>query len=96
VLLALGAGLWLAVGLGFRLPAGGAAVGPPSPARALLLHALLAVPGAVLAAGFIALDQDRAAPAAYLAALAGAVAALGALTWLLRRTPQILNCFRGF
>lgn len=97
VLAALGLSLWLAVNLGFRLPLAPAVEAPTSGrAGRVLLRGLLAFPGAVLAAGFIVLDQDRAEPAAYAWALAGAVLALGMLTLGLRRLPQILNSFSGF
>ena len=62
----------------------------------LLASLLLAVPGAVVAARFIALDQDRASPWAYgSAALAGLVA-LGALAVLARRVPRIFSSFSTF
>jgi hypothetical protein len=100
VLTALGAGLWLAICLAFRLRA---PAEPPSAAtpttlvsRRIFWRLLLAVPGAALAAGFIMLDQDQAAPVAYLAALGAALLALGGLVALLRRAPVILNYLNYF
>jgi hypothetical protein len=95
VLTALGLGLWLAAVLGFRVARVEAAAAPPR-WQSLLLRLLLAAPGAVLAGGFIALDQDRAAPLTYVAALGGAWVTLGAVVLLLRRAPRILNSFQGF
>jgi hypothetical protein len=100
VLTALGAGLWLAISLVFRLRAPAAPPSVASPttllSRRLLWRLLLAVPGAILAAGFIMLDQDQASPTAYLAALGAALLALGALVGLLRRVPAILNYLNHF
>lgn len=100
VLTALGAGLWLAISLAFRLRvrADSPSVAAPTTllSRRILGSLLLAVPGAALAAGFIMLDQDQAAPAAYLAALGAALLALGVLVTLLRRAPRILNYLNYF
>lgn len=101
VLAGLGIALWLAASALFRLAPVGESGDRPSLAavpawRKLLPRLLLAAPGAVLAAGFIMLDQDRAEPVAYLAALAAALVALVALTLALRRLPQIFSSFRIF
>ena len=64
--------------------------------RRLFGGLLLTAPGALVAARFISLDQDRAAPVAY----AGAALVGGAALWLLgllaRRLPQIFSSFRAF
>jgi len=101
VLAGLGVALWLAASAVFRLAPPDESADRPSLAslpgwRRLLPRLLLAGPGAVLAAGFIMLDQDRAEPAAYLGALAAAVVVLVALTLALRRLPQIFSSFRIF
>jgi hypothetical protein len=93
--------LWLAANALFRLapraePPERPSL-PPVPAwRRQLPRLLLAAPGAVLAAGFIMLDQDRAEPVAYLEALAAALTTLVALTLAFRRLPQIFSSFRIF
>jgi hypothetical protein len=101
VLAGLGLALWLAANALFRLAPLAELPDrpslPPLPAwRPLLPRLLLAAPGAVLAAGFIMLDQERAEPAAYLGALAAALAALVALTLAFRRLPKIFSSFRIF
>jgi hypothetical protein len=101
VLAGLGLSLWLAACVVFRLAPAAEAGDRPSVAavpawRRLLPRLLLAGPGAVLAAGFIMLDQERAEPVLYLAALAAALVALLALTLALRRLPQIFSSFRIF
>ena len=101
ILVVLGAALWLSASLVFRpkpLPAEPAT--PPQSARELgrrlLLRLAFALPGALLAAAFISLDQDRAEPVAYLAAaLLGAVA-MGGLGLVARRLPQIFSSFSSF
>jgi hypothetical protein len=103
VLAALGAALWLTASIVWRPRAAPASEseeeGRARPKRRwqrLLAGLGLAVPGAVVAARFIALDQERAAPWAYgSAALAGLVA-LGALAVLARRAPRIFSSFSGF
>lgn len=101
VLSGLGLALWLAANALFRLapraePPERPSL-PPVPAwRRQLPRLLLAAPGAVLAAGFIMLDQDRAEPVAYLEALAAALTTLVALTLAFRRLPQIFSSFRIF
>jgi hypothetical protein len=98
VLLALGGALWLA-GVLLRAPSAGAA--RPSGRAALLLgglgRALLALPGALTAAVFISLDQDRAAPLTYVgAALAGVLASVLVVGVLARHVPQVFSIFRRF
>ena len=103
VLVALGAALWLAASLAWR-PRPLAPPDPTSPnprkprGRWLrwLAGLLFAVPGAVVAAGFISLDQDRAAPLAYGSAALLGLGALGALQLLARRLPQIFSSFAAF
>jgi hypothetical protein len=62
----------------------------------LLAHLLFAVPGAVVAACFISLDQDRAAPWAYGAAALLGLVALGGLRLLAQRVPRIFSSFSAF
>jgi hypothetical protein len=62
----------------------------------LLAYLLCAVPGALVAACFISLDQDRAAPLAYGSAALLGLAALGGLRLLNQRVPQIFGSFRAF
>jgi hypothetical protein len=57
---------------------------------------LFAVPGAVVAAAFISLDQDRAAPLAYGSAALLGLAALAGLRLLDRRVPRIFSSFSSF
>ena len=98
MLAALGAALWLAANLLWRplQPELGPTAGPLGPWKRLLGGLLLAVPGGLMAAGFITLDQDRTAPSVYgVAALAGALA-LWLLGLLARRLPQIFSSFRAF
>jgi len=96
ILSALGAALWLAANSLWR-PFGLAA---PStwgkPWRRLLGGLLLALPGAVVAAAFITLDQDRAAPFAYTSAAFFGIVALWLLGSLARRAPRIFGYFRDF
>ncbi len=105
ILSALGTALWLAASLGWwvrRRAAGDPANEPPSTEQRgglgmwLLGRTLVAVPGAVAAAGFISLDQDRAAPLAYGSAAVVGVAALVALSLLARRVPRIFSSFSAF
>jgi hypothetical protein len=100
ILLALGSALWLASLLTLRAPTEPTAT-PSSPSARRALRAvgwlLLALPGALCAAVFVSLDQERAEPVSYLgAALLGALTAsvLGGV--LVRRLPQIFNHFRVF
>jgi hypothetical protein len=100
ILLTLGGALWLAGVLLVRAPSA-VGVGPvPSrwaPAIAWLSRALLALPGALTASVCIALDQDRAAPFAYVGAGLAGVAALALVVGVIaRRLPQMFNSFRGF
>jgi hypothetical protein len=98
ILAALGAALWLAASLLWR-PLGsepGQATGRGRWWRRLAGGLLLASPGAVVAAGFISLDQDRAAPLAYASAALLGVATLWLLGLLARRVPQIFSSFRAF
>jgi hypothetical protein len=62
----------------------------------LVGRALCAVPGAVVAAGFISLDQDRAEPLAYASAALFGVLALGTVSLLGRRVPRIFSSFNAF
>lgn len=100
ILLALGSALWLASLFTWRaLRAPSAAALAPTARRALRAVGwlLLALPGALCAAIFISLDQERAEPVSYLtAALLGALAVslLGGV--LVRRLPQIFNNFSVF
>jgi hypothetical protein len=108
VLAALGAALWLAAALGWSAASPSAASTPTSPAPAalspaparrwlgLLASLLLAVPGAVVAAGFIALDQEQAAPAAYASAALLGLVALGLVRLLAWRAPRIFSSFSAF
>jgi hypothetical protein len=107
ILATLGAVLWLAAVFGFRSvtpldealrpgdPPPSDRKPPPHRWLSLLAMLLLMVPGAVVAAGFISLDQERAAPPAYaISALLGLVA-LGLLRLLSGRVPRIFSSFRG-
>ena len=96
MLSALGAALWLAANLFWR-PLRPAAP-PPSarPWRRLLGGLLLTVPGAIVAAAFISLDQDRAAPLAYTGAALLGIVALWLLGLLARGAPQIFGSFQAF
>ena len=107
ILATLGAVLWLAAAFGFRSVTRvdeAMRPGDPLPSerdpprqrwRSLLAMLLLMVPGAVVAAGFISLDQERAAPPAYaIAALLGLVG-LGLVRLLSGRVPRIFSSFRG-
>jgi|GEM_PF-5089701 len=102
VLAALGGVLWLAASIVWR-PTPVPASEPngddkPRPRRSglsLLAGLLLAVPGAVMAAGFITLDQDRAAPWAYGSAALAGLGALAVLVLLARRMPRIFSSFRA-
>ena len=103
VLAALGAALWFGASLAWR-PNPTAPPEPTSPSHrqprgrwlSLLAGLLFAVPGAVVAAGFISLDQDRAPPLAYGSAALLGLAALGALQLGARRVPQIFSSFTAF
>ncbi len=99
VLAALGGALWLTAVLVLRAPAP-PPEGAPGRARSALRwagRALLALPGALTAAAFISLDQDRAAPASYLgAALLGGLTLAVVAGVLAPRLPQMFNNFRGF
>jgi hypothetical protein len=103
VLVALGAVLWLGANVLWR-PQAGLVNGPEGQSSApprrrwlsLLAGMLLAVPGAVVAAGFVALDQDRAAPWAYGSAGLAGLVALAALALLARRAPRVIGSFRSF
>lgn len=98
VLLGLVALLWLAACLGFRLRA----TEPKDPPRSrpllrrVALAALLATPGVAVATGFVWLDQERAAPVAYLAAALAGLAVLSGLVLLARRVPQMFSPFARF
>lgn len=99
VLLALGAGLWLAAALGFGARS---APLPATPdrrwalARRLLSTLVLAAPGAVVAAVFISLDQERAAPLAYASAALAGLVALGLVRALAWRVPRMFSSFSAF
>ena len=98
MLSALGAALWLAASLGWAARARK----PVSVAERhgvgswLFGRALCALPGAVAAAGFVSLDQDRAEPLAYAGAAVLGVLALGAVSLLGRRLPRIFSSFKAF
>lgn len=108
VLAALGAALWLAATLGWGSVAASAAASLEEPlavlvdkgwrgrALELLANLLLAVPGAAVAAGFISLDQERAAPLAYASAALLGLVALGVVRLLVWRVPRIFSSFRAF
>jgi hypothetical protein len=60
------------------------------------LGALLAgLPGAVVAAGFIVLEQEQAAPLSYVAAGAAGVTVLVGLWILVRRRPELFSASNG-
>lgn len=98
MLSALGAALWLAASIGWaaraRQPADAAERGGVG--LWLLGRALCALPGAVAAAGFVSLDQDRAEPLAYAGAALFGVLALGGVSLLGRRLPGIFSSFKPF
>ncbi len=109
ILLGLGGALWLAASLGWAARQRAEGVGESEPdakvqaktklrglALQLLGRVLLAVPGAVAAAGFISLDQDRAAPLVYASAALFGALALGGLSLLARRVPRIFSSFQAF
>ncbi len=101
ILVALGCALWLAAGLVWSVAASGAEPLAPStpaakPRGRWLGWLLLAVPGAVVAAGFISLDQERAAPLTYASAALLGLVALGLLRLLVRFVPRIFRSFRAF
>jgi hypothetical protein len=104
VLVTLGAVLWLGANMVWRPRAPPAhemevTSGPP-PRRprwlTLLGGLLLAVPGAVVAGGFITLDQDRSAPWVYASAGLAGLVALAALVLLARRAPRMFSSFTAF
>jgi hypothetical protein len=98
ILVALGAALWLAASLGFRLKPPDPVSTAPAPRRfrGALLRLVFALPGALVAACVIALDQEQALAWSYgLAALAG-IAGLLVLLVLARRAPKFLGSFSGF
>jgi hypothetical protein len=92
---ALGVALWLAASLLWRplRPERGA---PASGWWRVLGGLLLTLPGSLVAAGFISLDQDRAAPLAYTFAALLGIVALWLVGLLARRAPQIFSSFRAF
>ncbi len=100
ILLGLGLALWLAASLGWaarpRAEADGEGEHRGRLGWQLLGWVLFAVPGAVAAAGFISLDQDRAEPLAYGSAAVGGVLALAGLSLLARRVPRIFSSFSAF
>jgi len=97
ILAALGAALWVAAGLGFRprSPDDAAPLVPGRFWRRPLLRVVFALPGALLSASFISLDQDRAAPVAYLWAALLGVLAIGLLGLLARRLSRIFSSFNA-
>jgi hypothetical protein len=109
ILAALGAALWLAASLGWRSapkPVRESAGSPGvsfgarekrgRPWLGLLATLVLAVPGAVVAAGFISLDQERAAPLAYASAAILGLVALALVRLLAWRVPRIFSSFSAF
>jgi hypothetical protein len=104
ILSGLGVALWLAATLGWRARKVAVtdpeSAGDPKPrgrvALWLLGRALVAVPGAIAAAGFISLDQDRAEPLVYASAALFGVVALVGLSLLGRRVPRIFSSFSAF
>jgi hypothetical protein len=69
---------------------------PGKPWLRLLAYSLFAVPGALVAACFISLDQDRAAPLAYGSAALLGLVALGGLRLLQQRAPRIFSSITAF
>lgn len=108
ILGALGAALWLAATLGWSSASRSVAGATSSAPAALdagqrgprwlgmLATLVVAVPGAVVAAGFITLDQERADPAAYAGAALLGLVALGLVRLLAWRVPRIFSSFNGF
>jgi hypothetical protein len=109
ILAALGAALWLAASLVWGSAAKPAKVAADSPEVSqgapdkrgrpwlgLLATLVLAVPGAVVAAGFISLDQERAAPLAYASAALVGLVALALVRLLVWRVPRIFTSFSAF
>jgi hypothetical protein len=100
LLAALGLGLWLAALLLWRpVPVQDAPPPATNGGRGVvrrLSGLLLAAPGALVAAAFIALDQERAAPLSYLAPALLGVLAVWLLGLLARRLPQIFGSFSAF
>ena len=103
MLTALGAVLWLGANIAWRPkaalvsePEGQSNTSPRQRWLRLLAGLLLAVPGAVVAACFITLDQDRAAPWAYGGAGLAGLVTLAALVLLARQAPRIFGSFRAF
>ncbi len=101
ILLALGAALWLVACLGWRARQRASSdvdddAKPGAFGMKLLGRVLFALPGAVAAARFISLDQDRAEPLAYGSAAVLGVLALGGLSLLVRRAPRVFSSFTAF
>jgi hypothetical protein len=103
VLATLGLVLWLGAALVFRsTPQVPDPVAPSArePKRrrwsSWLATLLLALPSAVVAAGFISLDQERAAPQAYASAALVGLLALASLRVLSVRVPRIFSSFSAF
>ncbi len=102
VLASLGVALWLAAAaLSWRSLPSSSDDAPGEPRwrrRALgwLASVLLAVPGAVVAAGFISLDQERAQPLVYASAGLLGLLALGLVRLLAWRVPRIFSSFSSF
>lgn len=94
MLAGLGALLWQTTNLAWRASPSGA----PSSGRwqRWVASLLFAVPGAALAAGFITLDQERAAPAAYASVAVLGLLALGLVRLLVRSAPRIFSSFSDF
>ncbi|HEX2874083.1 MAG TPA: hypothetical protein VHP33_22665 [Polyangiaceae bacterium] len=98
MLAGLGALLWLAVNLSWRSPSGPSATTDAIDAKRwhrVAASLLFAVPGAAVAAGFIALDQERAAPAAYASAALLGLLGLGLVRLLERAAPRIFRSFNA-
>jgi hypothetical protein len=100
ILGALGTALWLVAILVLRVrpqPAEPTVIEPNARGFRWLGYVLFALPGAVTAAAFVSLDQERANPAAYgSAAFGGALVLLLVSGVLLRRVPRILSSFTAF
>jgi hypothetical protein len=98
VLLGLVLLVWLAACLAFRPRSAepALAAGPRLLLRRIALAVLLATPGAAAATGFVWLDQERAAPVAYLGAALAGLAVLSGVVLLARRVPQMFSPFARF